>query len=87
MTDTSKRNMYETDVTYLEDKVVSAAFSWLALNLDVPWNDAPDKPGKCTILAKFMSLLFTPGKVISASILNGSSFLYLLSTIQPGYMS
>lgn len=60
----SKNHMYETDVTYLEDKVVSAAFSWLALNLDVPWNDAPDKPGKCATLGKLVSLLFGPGKVI-----------------------
>ncbi|KAL6896382.1 hypothetical protein GGI43DRAFT_410951 [Trichoderma evansii] len=59
---TSKKYMYETDVTFLEDKTVSATFSWLALNLDVPWNDAPEKPGKSTALGKIICPLFGSGK-------------------------
>lgn len=65
MDNTNKNHMYETDVTYLEDKIVSATFSWLALNLDAPWNDAPDKPGKSTALGKYTSSLFGMGKVFN----------------------
>lgn len=64
--------MYETDLTFLEDKVVPAAFSWLAFNADVPWNDEPDKPGKSAALSKLVYPLRLDGKVhiIQASAVN-----------------
>lgn len=63
MESTIEKDMYETDLTYLEDKIVSAAFSWLALNPEVPWGDAPGKPSKSAAVNKFIDPLRLQGKV------------------------
>ncbi|KAK1252717.1 hypothetical protein MKX08_003904 [Trichoderma sp. CBMAI-0020] len=68
MENAGKKGMYETDVTYLEDKVVSAAFSWLALNLDVPWDDAPEKPSKFAVLDKLVYPLRLSGGYYNARL-------------------
>lgn len=77
MDSASKKGMYETDLTYLEDKVVSAAFSWLALNLEVLSNDVPEKPRKAiAVLTDLTHSLFADGmvNVIQSSTLNNLPF-------------
>lgn len=59
MDSASKKGMYETDLTYLEDKVVSAAFSWLALNLEVLSNDVPEKPRKTIAVLTDLRTLYS----------------------------
>lgn len=63
MENTNKKGMYESDLTYLEDKVVSAAFSWLALNPDVPWHDAPGRLTKFVAIGKLVYPLRPNGTV------------------------
>lgn len=76
MESVTKKDMYETDLTYLEDKVVSAAFSWLSLNPDVPWDDASGKPNKLAALNNLTRSLSLKGalNVTQSSTVDGLPF-------------